>query len=350
MFSFIGLFACTGLQLIGEDGTVVRGRTNEWGAFNMHSNATIYPRQTEFTGTTPEGANGLKWQAKYGFVCFEASEGIAMDGMNEAGLSIGGFLHKGFADYPAYDPKYASESISPGDLLYFVLSNFDSIETLKKEIGKIRIVPVKDPVIGMEWQAHCFVSDQTGANVVIEFTHKEMTLYDNPVGVITNNPNFDWHLINLRNYGYISDTPFENKKWGELEISPLAAGSGMLGLPGDFTSPSRFVRAVVFKQFSRKTKGGYDTVQELFRILDNFNVAPHLAEASSMSAEDQMPSATQWTIANDTKNLIIYYHTMYNRRVRKIEMKKLDFENSEVKRIPIDVSTTEDILDITGKF
>jgi choloylglycine hydrolase len=69
-----------------------------------------------------------------------------------------------------------------------------------------------------------------------------------------------------------------------------------------------------------------------------------------MSAEDQMPSATQWTIANDTKNLIIYYHTMYNRRVRKIEMKKLDFENSEVKRIPIDVSTTEDILDITGKF
>ncbi|MFW6263023.1 MAG: linear amide C-N hydrolase [Thermotogota bacterium] len=339
--------ACTGIQLIGQDGTVVRGRTNEWGDFNMQSQAAVYPRGLEFQGLTPDGKNGIVWQVKHGFVAFQASEGVTMDGMNEAGLSVGAFLHKGFAEYSEYDPEYASISLSPIDIVTFILSNFATIDAMKSELEKIRIVPVVDPVIGKAWPGHLMASDKNGACVVIEFIDGSIQITDNPVGVITNNPTFDWHLTNLRNYGYLSSEPFDPVKWGELTITPLAGGSGMLGLPGDFTSPSRFIRAVVFSQYSRKTTGGYDTVKELFRILDSFNVGPHLAEGSDGNSGDQMPSATQWTIANDTANLTIYYHTMYNRRVRKIDLEKIDFVNGEKMIMPLDKDTKEDIEDVT---
>ncbi len=342
------LFACTGIQLIGQDGTVVRGRTNEWGDFNMNSQAVMYPRGEEFQGITPEGKNGIKWNGRYGFVAFQADEGVAMDGMNEKGLSVGAFLHKGFARYSEYDPMCASESLSPVDIIPYILSSFSSIEELKSNIKKVRVVPVVDPVIGIPWPGHLMVSDKDGNCIVLEFIEGEIKISDNPVGVITNNPTFDWHLTNLRNYGYLSSKPFDTVKWGDLEITPLAGGSGMLGLPGDFTSPSRFIRAVVFSQTSRTTTGGYDTVHELFRILDSFNVGPHLAEGSEGNSGDQMPSATQWTIANNTGDLTIYYHTMYNRRVRKIDLKKLDFTSGEKQIMPLDKDTHEDIEDVTS--
>src|SRR6056297_416726 len=342
--------ACTGIQLIGEDGTVVRGRTNEWGDFNMHSQAAVYPRGEKFQAVTPDGKNGIKLQTEYGFVAFQASEGVTMDGLNEKGLSVGAFLHKGFAEYSEYNPEYASISISPIDIVTFILSNFSNIEEMKSGLEKVRVVPVVDPVIGKAWPGHLMASDKTGTCVVIEFIDGTIQITENPVGVITNNPSFDWHLTNLRNYGNISIKAFDPVQWGELKITPLAGGSGMLGLPGDFTSPSRFVRAVIFRQYSGKTTGGYDTVKELFRILDNFNVGPHLAEGSDGNKGDKMPSATQWTIANDTKNLVIYYHTMYNRRVRKIDLKQIDFSQNEILIMPLDEDTQEDIQDVTDKL
>lgn len=341
------MLACTGIQLIGQDGTVVRGRTNEWGDFNMHSQAVVYPRGLAFQGLTPDGKNGIQWQTEFGFVAFQAAESVTMDGLNEEGLSVGAFLHKGFAQYNEYDPEYAGVSLSAVDIVTYILSNFSSIDELKTGLEKIRVVPVVDPVIGIAWPGHLMASDKNGHCVVIEFIDGQIKITDNPVGVITNNPTFDWHLTNLRNYGFISNEAFDPVNWGELEITPLAGGSGMLGLPGDFTSPSRFVRAVIFSQFSRETTGGYDTVKELFRILDNFNVGPHSAEGSEGNTGDRMPSATQWTIANDTANLVIYYHTMYNRRVRKIDLKQIDFINGKKTTIPLDKETKEDIEDVT---
>ncbi len=350
VFLFCGpiVFACTGIQLEGEDGTVVRGRTMEWGSFDMETRLQVVPRDTNFVGLTPEGLIGHKWKSKYGFAALAVLEGIVTDGMNEKGLSAGGFFHNGFAEYTPYDPAKADISIAPGDFLTFILSNFADIEELKEGLSKISVVPVIAEKIGMPWPAHAMVTQPDGKCIVIEFTEGKIMIYDNPVGVITNNPNFPWHLTNLGNYGYISNQPFEGKKWGDLEITPLAGGSGMLGLPGDFTSPSRFVRAAVFSQYSRRTKGGIDTVNELFRILDNFNEGISQAEGSGMAGAVNMPSATQWTVAFDTKNLTVYYHTMYNRRIRKADLKNVDFSRQPAREIPLDKPIEQDVLDITG--
>jgi choloylglycine hydrolase len=208
---------------------------------------------------------------------------------------------------------------------------------------------VKDPDLGKAPPVHFLVADASGDSLVIEYRGGEPVFHENPVGVITNNPTFGWHLQNLRNYGNLSGEPFDRKTWGDLKISPLSVGSGLLGLPGDFTSPSRFVRAVVLKEVSYPTKGGMATVEQLFRILDSFNVPTSQGEGKdeAQAKGRPLPSCTQWTVADDTTNLVTYYHTAWNRQIRKIDLKEIDFGKGAVRKIPLDQRRAQSIQDVT---
>ena len=112
------------------------------------------------------------------------------------------------------------------------------------------------------------------------------------------------------------------------------------------------MRAVAFSQTARKTNGGYDTVRETFRILDNFNVPADAAEGAedSLETNDIIYSATQITSASDLKNKVFYYHTQFNRRVRMVDLKRIDFKKIGSKMIsqPADKTREEDILDLTS--
>lgn len=341
-------FACTGLSLIGNDGTVVFGRTQEWGKFDLRPQVGVVPRGQSFQSKTPDGKQGLTWTGKYGFAGILIMERVFNTAMNEKGLAGGMFYHQGFAEYAEYDPNRAKECLAPSQVLAFILSSFSNLQQVRDGLQKVKVVPVVDPDLGKPFPMHLMVSEPSGKSLVIEFKSGRPKFFENPVDVITNNPTFDWHLTNLRNYGYLSQEPFKSKKWGDLEITPLAGGSGFLGLPGDFTSPSRFVRATVFAHTSRPTKGGLDTVQEFFRILDSFNLGANQAEGSDTSKTVSMPASTQYTVANDTKNLVIYYHTMFNRRVRKIDLKKVDFGKKGIRSIPLDKKRVQDIEELTS--
>lgn len=342
--------ACTGLVLEGEDGTVIYGRTQEWSGFDLHTGAAVYPENMSFRGSTPDGRNGLSWNGKYGFLGFVLLDRVVNDGMNEKGLAGGQFYHKGFAEYADYDPALAGKSMSPSDVLPYILSNFASIDEIREGMKKVRVVPVVDPSINKAPPVHFMIVEPDGDSLVIEFRGGEPVFYDNPVGVITNSPTFDWHLQNLRNYGFLSMHPFRKKKWSDYEITPLASGSGLLGMPGDYTAPSRFVRAVVLKEISFPTKGGMETVDEFFRIMDSFNVPSSQGEGSRIPAakdHPHLPSDTQWTVAHDTSDLVTYYHTMFNRRVRKIDLKKIDFRKSGVRERPLDKERAQSVKEVT---
>jgi len=345
----VSAFACTGIVLEAEDGTFVYGRTQEWSGFDMETKAAVYPHGRSWQATTPDGENGITWEAKYGFLGFLLLDRIVNDGMNEKGLTIGQFYHSGFAEYTEYDAAQADKSMSPADVLPYILSNFATVEEVKKGMKEVRVVPVTDPAIDKVPPVHFLVSDPSGKSLVIEYRGGEPVFYDNPVGVITNNPTFDWHLQNLRNYGYLQIDPFESKKWGDFEITPLASGSGLLGLPGDYTSPSRFVRALVLKEISLPTNGGLDTVNQFFRIMDSFNVPASQGEGNrnAEEKENRLPSDTQWTVAHDTTNLVTYYHTAWNRQVRKIDLKEIDFTEGEVRKTPLDEERVQSIKDRT---
>ena len=93
---------------------------------------------------------------------------------------------------------------------------------------------------------HHIVSDATGASIVMEYMDGQLSVTDNKVGAMTNSPGYDWHLLNLRNYANLTPQAARPREIDGVSLAPFGAGSGMLGLPGDFTPPSRFVRAVAF--------------------------------------------------------------------------------------------------------
>jgi choloylglycine hydrolase len=146
----------------------------------------------------------------------------------------------------------------------------------------------------------------------------------------------------------LSPVALQGKKIEDLDFEPLGGSSGMIGLPGDFTPPSRFVRATAFSKSARPTDTGEETIYELFRILDNFNVPLGAAEGSGDSKTAGMRSATIWTSAYDTKDGVMYYHTQHNRRVRKVDLRKINFCSvSELVHQPLDKEKRQDIEDVT---
>jgi len=348
-FLLQGAEACTGIRLNGADGTSVFGRTLEWGAFDLKSQIMIVPRGYEMTGSTPDGKAGAIWKAVYGFVGLNAlNEPYMIDGMNEKGLACGAFYLPGFTEYQEYDPKKADRSIGPLDVVNYILSQFKSVEEVSEGLKYIKVVPVTEPVLGFAPPLHFMATDVNGASIVVEYIKEgKLKIYDNVLGVITNAPTFDWHLINLRNYVNLSPVALPARKIDDLNFAPLGAGSGMIGLPGDFTPPSRFVRATAFTQTARHTRGGLDTVNEVFRILDNFNIGVGSAEGSDLQKGEHLLGSTQWTTAADTKNRIYYYHTMYNRRLRKVDLDGIDFTKGGIRYLPLDKERKQDIEDLT---
>jgi choloylglycine hydrolase len=341
--------ACTGITLKAKDGAVIYGRTMEWGSFDLNSRLVIIPRGHKFTGRTPDQNKGATWNAKFGVVGLDAVyKDMIVDGMNEKGLTVGAFYHPGYAEYPKYEPSRAGESTASTDVCQYLLSTCGTVEEARAAIIKVRVVGVVEEAIGVAPPLHYLVTDPTGKAVVIEYLKGELKIFDAPLGVITNAPNYDWHETNLRNYINLSPVALPDKKIEDLDFKPLGGGSGMIGLPGDFTPPSRFVRAVAFSKSARATKTGEETIYELFRILDNFNVPPAAAEGEGDDQSRGMRSATIWTTGYDTKNLVMYYHTQHNRRVRRLEFVKIDFAaGAELVRSPLDKEKKQDFEDVT---
>ena len=343
------LTACTGVTLRAKDGAVVYGRTMEWGSFDLNSQVVIVPRGYKFTAHTPDKKPGVTWVGKYGFVGLDGLDfEVYLDGMNEKGLAVGGFYHPGFAEYQKYDPARASECMGPGDVIAYLLSTCATVEEAKAAITKVRVTAVVAQVIGMAPPAHYLITEPSGKAAVFEYLKGELKVFDAPLGVITNAPTYDWHEINLRNYLNLSAVALPSKKIEEMNFAPLGGGSGMIGLPGDFTPPSRFVRAVAFSKSARPTPTGEETVYELFRILDNFNVPLGAAEGEGDAKTKGMRSSTIWTSVWDTKNKVLYYHTQNNRRVRKVDFGQIDFDTArERSRFPLDKARSQDIEDVT---
>lgn len=345
--------ACTGIRLRATDKGVVYGRTMEWGKFDLHSRVAIIPRGYSFTGLTPDGENGKRWKAKYGVVGLDMiGKDYIADGMNEKGLAVGLFYHRGFASYPSYEKDKADNSITALDVTNFILTQFATLDEVRQGMSKVRVVPVVEEAIGIPVYAHWMVTSPEGESIVIEFINGEMKIFENPLGVVTNAPTFDWHMTNLRNYLNLSAVALPDKKIDDLNFAPLGGGSGMIGLPGDFTPPSRFVRAVAWTQTARPTGTSAETVYEVFRILDNFNLPLRAAESSDgpISTEG-MRSSTIWTTAWDLSERILYYHTQHNRRVRALDLKELNFSKlgNDILHLSLDNNKKQDFKDITPK-
>ena len=288
--------ACTGIALSSANGARVLARTVEWAASPMQRGYAVVPRGYSQISFTPSGKDGLKFKAKYGYVgIYTDYQDFVVEGVNESGLSAGLFFFPAFGEYTPYVAKRKSLALCDLQVVSWVLSQFSSIDEIKSAIEKkeVDIISIDSRIGTVHWR----FAEPGGRVVVLEFTEGKAKFYENPLGVLTNSPNFPWHLTNLANYINLrsgSSQPLQLANG--LQVKPLGGGTGMLGLPGDFTPPSRFVRAAMLQSSAPLLPDAQQTVLQAFHLLNSFDIPIGLQHAPGQ-APDGLPSATQFTSA-----------------------------------------------------
>ncbi len=323
--------SCTGIRLTAEDGTVVHARTLEFG-IDLDSDILMIPRGFARTGTTPDGKPGLTWKTKYASVGANgAGLPILLDGLNEKGLATGTFYFPGSAGYMPYVEADAGKTIAQWEVGSYLLENFATVAEVRANIGNVIVASTVLKAWGFAPEAHYIVHDASGQSAVIEYVGGKLTMYDAPLGVITNSPSFDWHMTNLRNYLNFSINNAPDVKLGSVTLTPTGQGSGMLGLPGDFTPPSQFVRAVAFSQSILPSKTGDDAVLEAFHVLNQFDIPKGAARDREKDAHGNVVADyTLWTAASDLKRMRYYFRTYDNSQIRMLDLMKMDVDGSDI--------------------
>ncbi len=329
--------ACTGIQLKAKDGSVINGRTIEFGE-KIAMNLLFVPRGYSFNGTLPDGNQGLHYQSKYAFTGIgPVDENIIADGLNEAGLSAGAFYLPGYASYP--DSTIDSQkAVSPFEFVNWLLSQFASINEVKQNLSKITIVATPFKAWGFAPPLHYIVYDKQGNSLVIEPVKGHLMTYDNPLGVITNSPTFDWHMTNLQNYVNLSPLNVPPVNIEGVTIQQFSEGSGLHGLPGDFTSPSRFVRAAVFSSSEIPAKNASEAVLQAFHILNQFDIPVGAVRSYDKKTGQTHTDYTMFTSVKDPQNSSYYFKTYENQTIRMISLKDFNLTAKAIKKTTTDSS------------
>lgn len=325
--------ACTGISLRAQDGSVVVARTVEWAATPMQCGYVVCPRGHQQQSYTPTGADGMKYTSVFGYVgIYTEYEPFVVEGVNEAGLSAGLFFFPNYGQYAPYDESAKDMTICDMQFVSWVLGSFDSIDQVKAALKKVHVVTLNHKIGAVHWR----IAQPDGRMVVLEFVNGVANFYENGLGVLTNSPGFRWHLTNLNNYINLEpgSAPDNTLKPG-ITLMPLGHGSGMLGLPGDFTSPSRFVRATFYQTTAPVLDTGFDTVVQAFHILNNFDI-PIGTQHVRKDIPEGLPSATQFTAVTDQSSMKLYYRTAWNSNIRCIDLLHINFHNVKYQSHPLD--------------
>ncbi len=319
LFSQAG-FSCTGIVLKTKNGVTIPARTMEFG-FDIKSKLLIIPKGSDITFLSfVDGKDGYKMKAKYGFAGMNAVEkNIVVDGVNEAGLYLGCFYFSGDAQYEKLTSSNQSNAVSSEELGNYVLGSFATIDEVIEGLKKVTVVGSFIDVIQGEAPFHYAVTDATGRSVVIEYTKEGLQVHENTVNAVCNNPTYDWHLTNLRNYVNLTPNNRQAVNVNNKKIKGMGQGTGMLGLPGDYTSPSRFVRAAAFANTALPSANEEEGIFRAFHTLNAFDIPKGAIRDNA--TKDAHTDYTVWTSAVDTKNKVYYYKTYKNQSIKKLDLK-----------------------------
>ncbi|MBV9719388.1 MAG: choloylglycine hydrolase family protein [Candidatus Eremiobacteraeota bacterium] len=326
---------------------MVVARTLEFGV-DLDSKIGIFPAGTSFAGTLPNNATGLQFKTKYGMVGANAF-GLAalVDGVNDQGLYVGEFFFPGSAQFGEVTSDNASRAMAGYQYSMWILGNFATVAEVKAAYDRVVLAGTVVPAMGIAPPVHFRIVDKTGAAVVVEPIGGKLVIYDDPLGVLTNSPAFSWHMTNLNNYLGLSPVNREPVTLpGAITLSSFGQGSGFYGMPGDYTSPSRFVRAVAFETTAAQPATGADAVQQAFHILNNFDIPVGAVrdEVNGKSVDEW----TLWTTAVDLTNLQFNFRTFDNQSLRSVDVRKvLAAAGSDVKYVPMESTEPTPVTPVT---
>lgn len=273
---------CTSLIYRDASDKVYFGRTLEL-TMDLPYQVVYFPAGLGYSSRL-EGHPALEYTGKHGVLAVtmparrpsaNAPLGIAdfkpLEGMNDQGLTFS------LLSYPAaggaQQSVVATQAVlSASDLGTWVLGQFASVAEVKTALETQPVLLEALTLLGgVESPFHYVVHDASGASLVIEFNNGKMSVYDNPVGVMTNGPDFPWHLTNLNNYTFLTNVDASRATFGNYKAVQPDSGIATAGLPASNTSVGRFVRAAYYAQFTEKAATPDRAVLTLAHVMNNFD-------------------------------------------------------------------------------
>lgn len=314
---------CTGLALETKDGLHLFGRNMDI-EYSFNQSIIFIPRNFKCVNKSNKKELTTKYAVLGMGTIFDDYPTFA-DGMNEKGLGCAGLNFPVYVSYSKEDIE-GKTNIPVYNFLLWVLANFSSVEEVKGALKNANIVDIPISENIPNTTLHWMISDITGKSIVVEQTKEKLNVFDNNIGVLTNSPTFDWHVANLNQYVSLRYNQVPEFKLGDQSLTALGQGTGLVGLPGDFTPASRFVRVAFLRDAMIKNDKDSIDLIEFFHILNN--VA--MVRGSTRTIEEKS-DLTQYTSCMCLEKGIYYYNTYENNQINAIDMNKENLDGNEIK-------------------
>ena len=300
------------------------GRTLDY-EFSYGEEITVTPRNYPFSFRyLPEKREHY---AIIGMAHVEEDYPLYYDAVNEKGLGMAGLNFVGIAVYG--EVREGKENVAVFELIPYILSQCENTEEARELLGKIQITDSRFKEQLPNGRLHWIIADEKEA-ITVESVTEGLKIYENAPGVLTNNPPFPMQMFQLNNYMQLSSRQPENLFSDQLSLETYSRGMGALGLPGDLSSASRFVRVAFTKLHARSGEGEADSVGQFFHILGSVEQTRGCCELENGKYEITIYTSC----CNATKG--IYYYTTYtNRQITAVDMHREKLDGTELIRYPM---------------
>lgn len=240
---------------------------------------------------------------------------------NEHGLGMAGLNFPGNAYY--FPVQEGKDNISPFEFIPWILSQCKNLEEVRTFLQTINLCNIsfseEFPLSPLHW----IIADSEGA-ITVESVADGLKIYENPVGVLTNNPRFDYHMTHLCDYMNLTHQTPENR-FGNIDLTPYSRGMGAFGLPGDLSSASRFVRAAFVKLNSVSGNGENESISQFFHILGAVE-----QQRGCVRMPDGRYEITVYTSCINLDKGIYYYITYENQCISAVDLHRCDLESKQL--------------------
>ena len=264
--------------------------------------------------------------AMMGMAAMASGQPLYFDAVNEHGLAMAGLNFPGQAVY--FPMQEGKRNIAPYELIPYLLGQCKTVEEVREKLKEISIVnlPFSEamPLTPLHWM----IADKEKA-IVAESVKDGLNVYENPVGVMTNSPSFDYHMMHLSDYMQLSNQTAENRFFSDA-LKAYSRGMGAMGLPGDWSSASRFVRAAFVRKNSTCEKSELASVSQFFHMLGAVSVPK-----GCMQLEDGRCQFTAYTSCMNLDRKVYYYTTYENNRLSAVNLHRFKLDGMELKCFPL---------------
>lgn len=327
--------ACTFLLYIDANGLAYKGRTMEY-SFKPPTSLTYMPAGARIESSTPDDKQGMTFNTKYPILgmTFPAElvprgkQVVFIDAMNDQGLTFSANQQNNAKTPPGIgnDP---SKILAASDIGAWLLGNFKNVAEVKAALANVDFWLPLIPFSGnVPLPLHFAISDKSGQSIVLEFLNGKKMVYDNPVGAMTNGPEFSWHLTNLNNYT-ANNVDQNTGQYGKLKVMTDDSGIALAPLPSSQTAAGRFVKAAFYANYVRKGKTPDESVRILGHIMNNFDRPYDLTVDIGPGAGDgprgkgASSEVTEWTVMNDLSRNLYYSRSINALNFTLVDMNKL---------------------------